>query len=308
METSTRYIGLCPVCERQIKVRSGLLVHHGYERPGKGYIVGDCPGVGYEPYELGTGAADYYLRAYVIPEVRAAERTLQVLQSPEGPPYLTFEHYDVTTKRVVRDEQGNPDTIRLTRVQADDLAAQLPSWDRDRYDWERRLKIAVAQTESHLQFWHREQARMERLIAEWQPRPLTTVEEEVAKAAEVRAERTRQRQAEREQRMAEALVSLQQRIDSAVRNKRPDTIRDLFRDGMNKLMHLSGYTLERDDVLRLLERDHVWRAFGLIRPDGTYLADWREVSKAFEPWDSWRDQAPEAFPAELGGGRAKLRR
>lgn len=34
---------------------SGNLVHHGYRRPGVGYIIGDCPGVGFEPWERGLG-------------------------------------------------------------------------------------------------------------------------------------------------------------------------------------------------------------------------------------------------------------
>lgn len=54
--------GVCPVCfgdyvvttahlarDRQVTTK---MVHHGYERPGHGYIVGDCHGVGFEPFEL----------------------------------------------------------------------------------------------------------------------------------------------------------------------------------------------------------------------------------------------------------------
>lgn len=45
--------GTCQACFRNHSMTAAeRLVHHGYERPGVGYIVGDCAGVGHEPYEL----------------------------------------------------------------------------------------------------------------------------------------------------------------------------------------------------------------------------------------------------------------
>jgi hypothetical protein len=53
----------CQICERQQAVDgSGCLVHHGYRRPGWGFIQGDCMGVGYEPYPK-TDALEVYLVA-----------------------------------------------------------------------------------------------------------------------------------------------------------------------------------------------------------------------------------------------------
>lgn len=309
MDTSTRYIGWCPVCQRDIKVRNGLLVHHGYERPGVGYIIGDCPGVGHEPYETGTGACEYYLKAGVLYNIERVRPNLQILTRPQGPPSLVFENYDVETRRYIRDPRTREiETVRLTRAQVDELQTRLPSYDRDHYNWERKLRITIINTENELLYWESEMERIEGLIRTWTPQPLRTVEEEIARATETRAERTRQRQAEREQRMAEALVSLQQRIDSAVRNRRPETIRNLFEDGYNKLVQLSGYTLERDDVLRLVDRDNVWRAFGLVRDDGAYESDWRTIIDLFKRWNPYGGGAPAPFPAELGGGKVKLRR
>lgn len=154
-ETSTRYVGWCPICERDIKVRTGL-VHHGYERPGVGFIIGDCPGVGNPPYETSTHACDFYLRVFAIPKIREAENVLAILNSPEGPPYLTFEKYDIATRRVPRDRYGNPEMIDLSRDQADEFEAQLPGYDKDRYLWERRLRAAISNTESKLKHWERE--------------------------------------------------------------------------------------------------------------------------------------------------------
>jgi hypothetical protein len=53
--------GTCPVCFGDYVVTNRLdsrqfsryaMVHHGYERPGIGYIVGDCHGVNFEPIEV----------------------------------------------------------------------------------------------------------------------------------------------------------------------------------------------------------------------------------------------------------------
>jgi hypothetical protein len=53
-------VGTCPVCERPIRVRSGKMVHHGYVRPGRGHIVGDCFAVGRAPYEVSCEATRDY--------------------------------------------------------------------------------------------------------------------------------------------------------------------------------------------------------------------------------------------------------
>jgi hypothetical protein len=313
-DTSTRFVGWCPVCQRDIKVRSGKLVHHGYERPGKGYIVGDCPGVGYEPYETGTGAADHYLSAYVIPRVRALSNALHVLQSPAGPPYLTFEHYDIDTRRVVRDSQGYPENINLTHAQADELADRLPVWDRARYDWERKLGIAVAQTESSLKFWHDEETRIEGLIADWHPMPLKTVEEEIRRQEQTRAEREAAKGAARDQKIASEVSKIQKRIDSAVRNKNSATLADIYKS--TKLRELSGWRLKDEEALALLDRDGVWAAFGLLTRDGYVHGEdskpildemtWGQRIPSNRPGVRF-DVGPGRWPEALGGGTAKTR-
>ena len=41
------------------------MVHHGYKRPGHGYIFGDCYGVGYPPYEASPEGCEAYGAAMV---------------------------------------------------------------------------------------------------------------------------------------------------------------------------------------------------------------------------------------------------
>ncbi len=49
---TTTELGNCQICERDQKLHKGLMVHHGYQRPGHGMIEGDCYGVGLLPYEV----------------------------------------------------------------------------------------------------------------------------------------------------------------------------------------------------------------------------------------------------------------
>ena len=49
---TTKYDGTCQACFRVQALAKNVLVHHGYTRPGHGYISGDCAGVGHAPYEL----------------------------------------------------------------------------------------------------------------------------------------------------------------------------------------------------------------------------------------------------------------
>lgn len=315
-ETSTRFVGWCPVCEGDFKVRSNVLVHHGYQRPGIGYIVGDCPGVGREPYELGTGAATSYLKSHILPEISQAKKDLRVLNSAEGPEWLMFERYDMQTRRV-KYSFGKPETIRLTKQEADDLTAQLPAWERNRYSWEHRLRIVIAGVESRLSYWEREQRRTENLINAWPgPQPLRTVEEEIQHKEQERDEREKARTIARDQKISDEVVKLRKRIDSAVRNKNSATLADIYEG--RKLREISKWALSHGDAMALLERDHVWRAFGLLTPAGVYLTgkDDDGVNKILAEMQYGRlvprsdrgfDRVDLPWPAELGGGVAKTR-
>lgn len=54
--------GTCPVCFRNVKLSGpGLVVLHGYKRPGYGMTEGKCPGVGYPPFELSVKGVAAYL-------------------------------------------------------------------------------------------------------------------------------------------------------------------------------------------------------------------------------------------------------
>jgi hypothetical protein len=72
--------GTSPVCERSIRLRAGKIVHHGYARPGRGHIVGDCYGVGFAPYEVSSDGTRAY-RDRMVAAGLTAEAFLARLES-----------------------------------------------------------------------------------------------------------------------------------------------------------------------------------------------------------------------------------
>jgi hypothetical protein len=90
----------CQICERQqaIDIR-GCLGHHGYKRPGWGFIEGDCMGVGHKPYPE-TDALKLYaerLAAYTA----SCRAQLAALPSVTGLPFR-YGRKEETTVLIVK--------------------------------------------------------------------------------------------------------------------------------------------------------------------------------------------------------------
>jgi hypothetical protein len=64
----------CPCCFRAIAVGSGLMVHHGYKRPGNGEIVGNCPGIRFKPLEISPDGLHYMLEGHKATKQYCEER------------------------------------------------------------------------------------------------------------------------------------------------------------------------------------------------------------------------------------------
>jgi hypothetical protein len=52
----TKITTTCQVCGRAIKANTGLIAHHGYERPGQGWQTRSCFGARFRPYEVASDA------------------------------------------------------------------------------------------------------------------------------------------------------------------------------------------------------------------------------------------------------------
>jgi len=94
--------GECQICQRRHILDSrGNLVLHGYQRPGHGYIVGDCFGVGHPPWEVSSDALATWIE-------RLKARSAQLAQEATRTAKLT-------TIDVNRGSERNPRIVTLTK-------------------------------------------------------------------------------------------------------------------------------------------------------------------------------------------------
>lgn len=230
---TTRYLGTCPACERTIKVRDSLLVHHGYQRPGHGYIEGDCFGVGREPHELSNTTARAY-RAEI-------EKRVQMFQgSLEGLPGRWTLTDDLMSF------SGRPPAVIA----------------RGEFGWDALYSRIEYKLKASLEAASREARRLDGLIEGWTLLPLKAVDEEVAAKRAAKEEREAAKAAKRAVKVEAAVASLQKRIDSAVRSRNSSTLADLWRSGVRKVRDIDG-SLTVEQALQVIDRPAVWEAFGL---------------------------------------------
>lgn len=51
----------CQICGRQIKDNTGVIAHHGYQRPGEGWQTSSCFGARYPAYEISHDRLDQWM-------------------------------------------------------------------------------------------------------------------------------------------------------------------------------------------------------------------------------------------------------
>jgi len=152
----TRFIGFCPICEGDFKLLNQRLVHHGYRRPGWGYIVGDCPSVHELPYELSNEVCKKYqedcrnalqnTRTYLVRLQAGEVKTLQVPDYSKG-------------------YNRDPDMMEITVV----YLAFHQAWEGAIYVTTHRIQKLESEIE-----------RMQSWIDTWTLKPVRTFEEGVA--------------------------------------------------------------------------------------------------------------------------------
>jgi hypothetical protein len=130
--------GSCGVCFQNVKLKQDRVVLHGYKRPGVGYVIGDCFGMNYPPFELSDEATKDYVAKVLIPSLKNAKVYLHRLEAGE-----------VTVL-------GEP----KREIKVGD-----PRWERALEDAIRNAKRAIEAAEDYLKAY-------EALIQHWKVRPL----------------------------------------------------------------------------------------------------------------------------------------
>jgi hypothetical protein len=176
-ETVERLLGTCPICEGTYKVRGGVMVHHGFKRPGDGMIHGDCFAVGAPPYEVSCEITKVYRAQIESHRANVAE----VLSG--------YQARTVTRFSVSRLGCGWP-----TRIVETDYALGVT----ELYAWDYAFDHQTRELASRVRMLDSEIARLTQLVDTWEPRDIRTVMEEKARhdkaarearAAEVQAKR-----------------------------------------------------------------------------------------------------------------------
>jgi hypothetical protein len=196
-------VGTCIVCTREIAVRetktgvqpngtttvprwfgglkpSHLLVHHGYHRPGYGYIIGDCYAVALPPHELSPHAAEVY-RSFCAKMKLEAEDYLRRLESGEVKELHRQESLPVPTTAWRPDtyhKLGSKDDPGFRDVPVPYYSTELVGTERALV-WQGLLAAAIYWQKSRIKSFGEEVQRMTGAIKDWKPADLREREEPV---------------------------------------------------------------------------------------------------------------------------------
>ena len=131
--------GECQICQRRHILDSrGNLVLHGYQRPGHGYIVGDCFGVGHPPWEVSSDALAMWIERLKAQSEQAAKDAVKVSKlttidvnrgSPRNPRMVTLTKGDPSFEGVL--DQRVRDLKQTSKWLADDAKREtqrLKTW------------------------------------------------------------------------------------------------------------------------------------------------------------------------------------
>lgn len=206
MATKTRHLGNCQICEGDFKLHLGKMVHHGYKRPGHGYIVGDCPGVFEVPYEVSC-------------ELIKAQRI------------LAKEYQKGQEARLEALESGKVTYIRELKPWMHEPVEYVVGVT-DPYWMQRAIEEASSEVKNNI--WQVTQAitRYTQRIDEWKPQVIRTVEEDMAMKKAASEKRAAEVQARREEKLKKQ-TAIKAKRDALEAQRQ--AVRDEFTNGFNLL-------------------------------------------------------------------------
>lgn len=154
-ENPTGPSGTCQVCFKRQKTRDGLMVLHGYQRPGHGYIVGECWGVSYPPFEISAERTQAFLDELQRIK-RQKEEHLHKLQANEYETLLYVPYWGgYGTKKP---------SVQIAKGAKEDFREHIPSFEEHR----RNLIFHAEQDIKHLSS---DVQTYSKAIADWKPVP-----------------------------------------------------------------------------------------------------------------------------------------
>jgi hypothetical protein len=146
----------CQICGRPIKANTGLIAHHGYQRPGDGWQTASCIGARFRPYEVACDA--------LPPAIQSCKQYI-AQQETALANWITDPPAEIKHQR--RDAYGRPRGPEQTFPRPDDFdgATAKDNYRSDTYVWrfvnarsayQRRIKASrdtLAYLENRLTDW-----------------------------------------------------------------------------------------------------------------------------------------------------------
>ena len=270
-----RHVGFCPCCGKNFKVVGGLLVDHGYKRPGKGYLEGGCIGVGHKPHETSPELAKRYMKMLAGQKEKVKASLVALPRSTS----------------LVRSQRG--EKVTLTRGECPERV------------WDHVYGLVERGLQAEIQLLSTEMKRVDSLVKTWERKPLKTVLEEEAANQADRDKVKSAAEAKKAEKIADQIRKYQKRIDLAVSRKNAKPLVSVYEDAPRKLQDLHGGSkaISKQDALALLNRNHVWEAFGLPTDEmyaKYYLATFQQILLSMGGWGE-----PIPWPKSLSPTLAK---
>ena len=98
----------CQICARDIKANTGLIAHHGYQRPGSGWQTASCDGAKQLPYEVSCDYIPVVIERYKLHATNQENLADEMLRSPAA--VITRHHISgFTNKETHTTEFTKPD-------------------------------------------------------------------------------------------------------------------------------------------------------------------------------------------------------
>ena len=98
----------CQICGRVIKANTGVIAHHGYERPGGGWQTSSCMGARYKPYEESCDRIPAVIESV---ELFIANSTNALKRMKSDPPStLSYKRGNFRSKETIVEKPTNFDT------------------------------------------------------------------------------------------------------------------------------------------------------------------------------------------------------
>lgn len=273
-----RQIGNCQACAVDFKLRDGRMVHHGYERPGIGYDIGDCLGVGHVPYEVSCELVRQRKLGIEMHRARQVER-LGEIERREIDEY-THKEYRPGKMAEDRVKKGqikcvpardfaNPGHFERYYFSVTYTKHLTPS-----YDWNEFMQSLAREAKLNIRSADGEIAFLSQRIADWRPRPIRTVEEEEHKESAAKAERAAAKaatKAEKEAKSAEKEAEKERKAIEKMRKFSPEiaALKDHLRELAER--HARASSNEEKVKIQVNAHDSVSRLVGYDTPLGAAI-------------------------------------